>query len=478
MPLGTIVIAAAVAVIGSLLSFVYLKINQVCPSAYLCILIAFGFGAALGYVAYMLIKILKIRSVASAVVGTIIGCILFTLFKWALYVQFDYEKYQYKAMADQSAAEYLGIGMDFTDDDDNMITSEEEAAECIALMKSISMEDYINFHGYTVNQYVDYHNENFYDSVTAADIKGKSYFEFYYPEEYFDEDRALECVNAAMTMDLYEYTYEFIGEKEPVTVSYLFAHPGEWWQAIKDINEVGRWSITSSHASQTTRENARAESGIILWIVWIGEFFCINVPAIVIAAARAGKPFIESEKKWAILTKSDGLSLVAPTFIAGVANSVKANPDILLTYEPFVVGGKVPRINIEIYHSSDYTENYITVNYRTFNNKGQAQNKVLVKYVKASIAFVAKLYKHCNQDIPFSTAGLGLESESMETASAAQTAKANQYGTYNQSMTAPMGGGMESVSMPQNSFNRSTATPAEGLADEKSQKDVFDELNS
>ena len=57
MPAGLLAIAVAVSIAGCLLSFVYLKINQVCPVAELCGLIALGFGALMGGIAFFLIKL-------------------------------------------------------------------------------------------------------------------------------------------------------------------------------------------------------------------------------------------------------------------------------------------------------------------------------------------------------------------------------------------------------------------------------------
>lgn len=475
MPIGMILIAAAVAVIGSLLSFIYLKINQVCPSAYLCIVCAVLFGTALGGVAYVLIKLFKIRSVASAVVGMIIGCLIFTVFKWALYVQWDCEDNIYNSMKSVNAASYIGFNIDFTDEDGNLLTNEAEINETVAILKSIPMTNYIEYYSADfpegVDSFVEWYNKNFYDSITAKQVKESSYFDIFYPPEFIDEDNVAGCIKAASEMNLYEYVYDYIGVKKAYTVSYLVTHPSEFWQQIKNINKDGRWSLSANHSyTSSSTSNLDEFKGIELWIVWIGEIFLICVPAIVIAARRAGKPFIESEKKWAKVIESDGLALTPPTFTAGMQNAIKSDPEVLLTYEPMVItSGRAPRIRLELYHSTDYTECYLTVKYRSFNKKNHPQDKTLVKYIKVSILYVAKLFKHCRQHIPFSTAGLGLESDSMPTT---QPAPANAYGNY----TAPNPANTETVSVP-DAYTTSSAQPASGLKDEKSQQDVFNEFN-
>jgi hypothetical protein len=87
--------ALSIAVVGSLLSFVYLKINQINPIVILSILITFGFGALLGIIANFFIKKFKLRSPALAIIAVLIGGLIFTYFKWGLYVYWDCKKYSF-----------------------------------------------------------------------------------------------------------------------------------------------------------------------------------------------------------------------------------------------------------------------------------------------------------------------------------------------------------------------------------------------
>ena len=79
----------AVAVVGSLLSIPYLKINKINPIVYLSILIVVAFGFLLGLVANLLIKKFKIRNPMVVVLAVLIGGLMFTYFKWSLYDYWD-----------------------------------------------------------------------------------------------------------------------------------------------------------------------------------------------------------------------------------------------------------------------------------------------------------------------------------------------------------------------------------------------------
>ncbi len=83
---------ASTAIVGSLLSFVYLKINQINPIIYLSILCALGYGALLGLIANFFIVKLKLRNPSLAVLAIIIGGLMFTYVKWAVYCNWDWAK--------------------------------------------------------------------------------------------------------------------------------------------------------------------------------------------------------------------------------------------------------------------------------------------------------------------------------------------------------------------------------------------------
>lgn len=95
---GLVLMILCTTLAGMAISFVYLKINGVCPVVYLCILMAVLYGAAMGGVAYYFIKQFKLRSPKMVIVSLCVALLFTTYFKWALYDHFDrQEQYDYVA---------------------------------------------------------------------------------------------------------------------------------------------------------------------------------------------------------------------------------------------------------------------------------------------------------------------------------------------------------------------------------------------
>lgn len=463
MPLGLLAIAVAVGIAGCLLSFVYLKINEVCPSVYLCILIAFGFGAAMGGIAYFLIKVMKIRSKTTALLGVLIGCLVFTVFKWALYVQWDNEKIFKKI---PSAWEYCEFYCDFTYDGN--VTSEpveEEVVEyVISAMKEMTATEYLEeYYVGGTSAYIKDIKEYNGTTVTEKELEKVDSFTWFYGD-FVKKGKEAESILNSYEMDTDEY-FEYIGKYPDVL--YLITHPAEFFDNIKFINGYGRWTVGSSSSSITNANSGKNNNvkGIMLWIVWIGEIFVICIPAIVIACKRAEKPFIEFENEWATLNESDGFMLKAPTVPAAAATAFKGNPECIFTYEHLLARpGNAPYVKLKLYHSKQYDENYASLCLYTFvpKNKKHAE-KDLVKYVTVSKDFVYRFFQHCGQHIPFTYTP-------SYTAPATAQAVNNPMDIFNadisdvKKMEAPTSSMMDAVSP--------------SLADEKSQDDVLKELNS
>ena len=96
---GLIMMILCTTVVGMGISFLYLKLNSVCPVVYLCILMAAFYGAAMGGVAYFFIKKFKLRSPKMVIVSLCVALLFTTFFKWALYDHFDRQD-QYDYVAD------------------------------------------------------------------------------------------------------------------------------------------------------------------------------------------------------------------------------------------------------------------------------------------------------------------------------------------------------------------------------------------
>ncbi len=411
MPLGILVIAIAVGIAGSLLSFVYLKINQVCPIVYLCVLCALGFGSLMGLVAYGLIKVMKIRSAFSAAVGVILGCVIFTLFKWALYVQWDYEKFYYEPAKKESAFVYYEFCVDFADctDDTKLqelssysIYSDEDLELVVNAMKNMTMYDYATMTG-NVEDYIS-------EGYSEQELNGITAFDFFYKDLVKGESAgsAMEAIHNAYKMNVYEFYYEYLGKEPVADVPYLLSHPKYMWSSIKEINKVGRWSYSSrprySSANTNTDTDQNLINGVLLWIVWGAELLMICIPAVVIAVKRAEKPFIESEKRWAVINDSDGFMFKPPAIAQSAVQAIKADPDSLFACEHLSTRpGTAPYFKVRIYHSSNYDENYIDLLLKSYVPKNRSYTEtIMIKYLYVDKDFVYKLFKESSQDIPFS----------------------------------------------------------------------------
>ena len=74
-----------------------------------------------------------------------------------------------------------------------------------------------------------------------------------------------------------------------VETGYLILDPRALWFGVEIINEIGVWAIGDSSAPV---------NGVMLWIVWAGEFLIMLVTAIAVAAIRPRTPFSEEHGAW------------------------------------------------------------------------------------------------------------------------------------------------------------------------------------
>lgn len=480
MPSGVLAIALAVSLVGCLLSFVYLKLCDICPSVYLCILLAIGFGAGLGVISKLLIKALKIHSVSSALLGVLIGCLVFTVFKWALYVTWDDEKI-YDSIKDKSAFEYCEFDYDFLNSN-NELPSDERIQLAVNYLKETSVYDYYqSFYEGGADQWIadmrDYYKSDF--AYSASELKEMKAFDYFY-KGYVIEGKEVESIKTAYKMNAKDYFLDYLGKGS--TVTSLITHPKVFFEKIKDINDYGRWSISSrpTYAPNNTNNTQKNNNvkGWMLWIVWIGEIFLICAPTFAMAKSRAELPFIESENVWAIKNASDGFILRAPIQSKGVGQAFINNPDSLFAYDHiFVRPGQSEHLSIELYHSKFYDENYISLFSTTIVQasklaKPQQRKVCLAKYVYVDKNFVTKFFLHCQQDPPYTYTP---EMYAKPVANESEPEKNDPMDIFNQPIpelkkpspkTDFMPGEMDSVSI-------------EDLkADEKSSEDIYNELNS
>lgn len=98
-----LILLLGVALTGTILAIPYLLLIRVCPFVYLNILFAVLYGLAVGFVGSLICKYLKIRNIPVACIMMGIGNLIFTYFKWAFFVSYNFspffqEKESYTAL--------------------------------------------------------------------------------------------------------------------------------------------------------------------------------------------------------------------------------------------------------------------------------------------------------------------------------------------------------------------------------------------
>lgn len=301
-----ILLIVSTAVVGSLLSFLYLKINQINPIIILSIAIAFGYGALLGVIANYFIKIFKLRNPMLAVLAVIIGALFFTYFKWAVYSYWDINK--------------------LCDEVNNLKSGNYSTS----FLTKLICDD--------------------------AGISTKSSF------------------------------------------TDFLKSPSDLWDYIKYINQDGRWTYKSSHVSS---DNGTLVKGTILWIVWFFEAVILVVVPALMVRERSKRPFIENENNWAEKYKVD--FLFENFNISGKNDMLVYNPDELFTHRAlFSVPTGFNYVKANIYHSSDFSECYLTLSKMTYTpkNKNYQHNEV-IKYMKIDYIYLNKLFEYFKYQKPF-----------------------------------------------------------------------------
>ncbi|MCL2637453.1 MAG: hypothetical protein FWD48_03700 [Oscillospiraceae bacterium] len=262
------------AITGSVLSFIYLWINQVNPIVYLSILAAVALGAAMGFVSTKIIKLFKIKSVVPALAVVILACLLFSYFKWALYVAQDANR-GFRSMDDEDLfytwISYEYYVNDFTDEN-GVPYSDMEAV--ITEMMNTSAYDY----GILENEFIWWAWDTDPATLSRRDIRDLQNMS-YYEAIAWDYTLGNFARTAALLVEEFfnssEYAYmKYYAENDGAfpTAVYYMANPAALIDTIIRINGEGRWTYSSD-----TNSNAQPQlfNGILLWLVWLVEFFVI-----------------------------------------------------------------------------------------------------------------------------------------------------------------------------------------------------------
>ncbi|MGI4884569.1 MAG: hypothetical protein ACRYFR_06380 [Janthinobacterium lividum] len=74
----------------------------------------------------------------------------------------------------------------------------------------------------------------------------------------------------------------------PGLFATILSHPAGMWNAMRQINETGTWSLRGA-----------TPSGLLLWAIWLVEALVIVGGAYLLAATQAHEPFSEATNAWA-----------------------------------------------------------------------------------------------------------------------------------------------------------------------------------
>ena len=185
----------------------------------------------------------------------------------------------------------------------------------------------------------------------------------------------------------YVYTLWYIGEDQASYLSMLpgfLLNPVALVDAIVEINQYGTWSMSDSGATM---------NGIMLAMIWLAEFAIIFAIYLRMLSGQAAKPFIAGENQWAIQQKGNIYLRNFPEALT--SQMISSNPEILLpNVVPASEIGIEPHIEIELFHSQDYAENYINVSsisYVRQNGQTKKQEKKIARNLTVNREFISAL---------------------------------------------------------------------------------------
>ncbi len=383
---GLIILVVCYIVLGTALAWVYLWINRKCTIVILNVFAALGYGALMGFVGKMIVKKAKLRNPLVVLIGLLIGILGMTYLKWAMY---DY--YDYKMIADQYD--------EYTDSD---IKSDMRSEKAYTLFEMDY--DFEEDADYTFDDNWDILQNNAYDYMNLLCLAGNTTLEEQFSESQIDEmkdctvyewyyydvllgDTKEECKKNLekakeldgvdyieyMGLDMDDFIAEYYGSYTVPSFMEVIAHPGDLWADIKQINEEGRWSYSSSPSSySSTTSNSEPVKGVMLWIVWIAELFIINSFALAIAYTQSKEIFIEQDNDWAQTYDNNRL-----TFNPMNGNQLKTmlemSGDSVTSLVPVAatsLGGR-PYLKLTFSHARDFSEVYLNAYSMTYNHKNR-----------------------------------------------------------------------------------------------------------
>ena len=370
--IGLVVLFLALSAVAIGIFWIYEIIEGWMPLIYLNILMAVGAGVAVGAIGGKLVKSFKLRAPVVVLIVTCAAMLFASYVRAAIYVSRDWEKNYYSFLKDYNMGEMLA---NVPDSEIDAWNGEDEQSQLLySMIASISADS-------DDDEEVQMVKNLFGNSVDdfKANIKRIKNEKMTFYEVYFD-----------------------ICKAEKRTAFYLVMHPGKLFEDLKNINEVGRWSIKSHRygLSDTDRESVK---GFLLWFVWLGELLILTVIPVWWAFDKSRYPFIESEDEWAAEEKPmPDFKFDGPDSGRGAGEQafVKAetlkDPNYLFTLPAIPIIAPMPDEYYKVTYcrSRYFDENYITVAYSKLVNarKNQRRQQVLVKNMRVDADFIATLY--------------------------------------------------------------------------------------
>ncbi|MFT3950370.1 MAG: hypothetical protein QM689_00040 [Oscillospiraceae bacterium] len=406
---GLILMIVSMCAVGAALSFIYLFVQEKNPLIYLGILLAFLFAGGLGWICSQFVKAFKITNAPVTYLAVIIGVVIFTYFNWAVYVARDYQATLDQTKADygtdmkqSSAYEYWGYDWYFGENPEAVTKSQITAV--LEKLKTESAYDdyqaYLKDTGYSV---IGTNSEllNLYKTrhLTAYESNQMQYL---YGSDI--NDAADYILKTAQNSDLSAYDFYFDDIAPRYALGKVLTDPQNLWATIVNINKEGRWSMHRSYSSSNT--DNEAVHGIMLWIAWLGEALLFFIVPLMMVKHRLEIPFIEYERRYAALFANPLIRFndIEPKRLKA---QVEADPESLLLSAVQSVPPSNPFLSIELYHSADFTENYLSIYRNTYVKKNRKYQKhIAVRNLSVSKAFVAALLHTFPAAVPMTLLGM------------------------------------------------------------------------
>ncbi len=418
---GLLLMFISMVVVGVAVSWIYLILNSVIPLIYLNILLAAGVSILLGFIGGKFVKIFKIRSPSVAITVAVLALIVVNYGKWAIYIARDDQKYIYDDMENVTLEEYADetnpapymYAYMFVAAEENGDMTLEEAVDTVYNAE----EDGIKVMQAPLDEVLDFAKKQGYDTSTMTKEQkayfesGISLWELVQFDIFLGEDVNTIANNSRKMVDNPDMnTLKFVKDNGKYkNTTYYLSHPGQLWKSINVVNAVGRWSI-NNHRYSLNSENNSLVSGVLLWLVWLGELLMLTIPALMMISEKAKAPFIESENDWAITDKpAPEFKFIDPyptqsNSPSTAASSFTRDPDYLFTLEPLTALMSVPDryFYLTYCRSMYYDYIYATLYCSTLTNraKNQRQNRALVKNLRVDADFLATMFGRFHYQVP------------------------------------------------------------------------------